>query len=165
VPYLVTGDRFFADEMAYWANFCLIGSFSSDDNRKGAQGLLIGNEVRGIGWGLRNLGDAAAYLPDASPMKAYLASKVVNNLAYFDQYATSFYSGRLETLFPRRRPEDGKPPYDKFMWISLWEQSYVAWAIDRVMQHGQVTPAHNFASAGAFSPASRRSMDFDIPVT
>ncbi|PYR38039.1 MAG: hypothetical protein DMF93_16805 [Acidobacteria bacterium] len=149
VPYLLTGDRFFADEVAFWANFCLIGSFSSDDNRKGAQGLLIGNEVRGIGWGLRNLGDAAAYLPDASPMKAYLASKVVNNLTYLDQYATSFYSGRLETLFPRRRPEDGKPPYDKFMWISLWEQSYVAWAIDRVMQHGQVTPAYNFASAGA----------------
>ena len=37
VPYLITGDRFFADEMAYWANFCLIGSFASDDNRKGAQ--------------------------------------------------------------------------------------------------------------------------------
>src|SRR5262249_50785724 len=23
VPYLVTGDRFFADEMAFWANYCL----------------------------------------------------------------------------------------------------------------------------------------------
>ena len=148
VPYLITGDRFFADEVAFWANFCLIGSFSSDDNRKGAQGLLFGNEVRGIGWGLRNLGDAAAYLPDASPMKAYLAAKVMNNLTYLDQYATSFYSGPLQTLFPKRRPEDGNPPYDKFMWISLWEQSYVAWAIDRVMQHGQVTQ-FDFATAGA----------------
>jgi hypothetical protein len=35
------------------------------------------------------------------------------------------------------------------MWISLWEQSYVAWAVDRVMQHGQATPAFNFANAGA----------------
>jgi hypothetical protein len=149
VPYLVTGDRFFADEMAYWANFCLIGSFASDDNRKGARGLLIGNEVRGIGWALRNMGDAAAYLPDASPMKAYLAAKVWSNLTDLDQYAATFQSGPLQTLFPRRRPEDEMPQYQPYMWISLWEQAYVAWAVDRVMQHGQVTPAYNFANAGA----------------
>jgi hypothetical protein len=149
VPYLITGDRFFADEMAYWANFCLIGSFASDDNRKGARGLLIGNEVRGIGWALRNMGDAAAYLPDASPMKVYLAAKVWSNLTDLDQYAATFQSGPLQTLFPRRRPEDEMPQYQPYMWISLWEQSYVAWAVDRVMQHGQVTSAYNFANGGA----------------
>jgi len=148
VPYLVTGDRFFADEMAYWANFCLIGSFASDDNRKGAQGLLIGNEVRGIGWGLRNVGDAAAYLPDASPMKAYLASKVWNNLTSLDKYAATYQSGPVQTLFPNRRPEDGMPQYQPYMWISLWEQTYLAWAVDRVMQHGPVA-SFNFANAGA----------------
>jgi hypothetical protein len=135
--------------MAYWANFCLIGSYASDDNRKGARGLLVGNEVRGIGWGLRNMGDAAAYLPDASPMKAYLASKVWNNLTDLDKYAATFQSGPLQTLFPRRRPEDQMPQYQPYMWISLWEQSYLAWAIDRVMQHGRVTAAYNFAGAGA----------------
>lgn len=147
VPYLVTGDRFFADELAFWANFCLIGSFASDDNRKGPQGLLIGNEVRGIGWGLRNLADAAAYLPDLSPVKSYLASKVVNNLTALDQHAATLKSGPLQTLFPGRRPEDTMPPYQSFVWISLWEQSYLAWAIDHAMQHGRVA-AFNFASAG-----------------
>ena len=149
VPYLMTGDRFFADEVAFWANFCLIGSFASDYNRKGAQGLLIGNEVRGIGWGLRNLGDAAAYLPDASPMKAYLASKVWNNLVNLDTYGSTFQSGPLQTVFPGRRPEDEISGYRPYMWISLWEQSYVAWAIDRVRQHGPITASHNFANAGA----------------
>src|SRR3982751_4085324 len=104
VPYLVTGDRFFADEMAFWANFCLIGSFASDDARKGAEGLLIGNEVRGIGWGLRNLGDAAAYLPDTDPMKRYFAAKVIGNLTYLDRYASTFDSGPVRTVFPGRRP-------------------------------------------------------------
>jgi hypothetical protein len=149
VPYLVTGDRFFADEVAYWANFCLIGSFASDDNRKGAQGLLVGNEVRGIGWGLRNLGDAAAYLPDASPMKAYLAAKVWNNLTFLDTYAATYQSGPVQTLFPGRRPEDGMAQYQPYAWISLWEQSYLAWAVDRVMQHGPATAGVNFANAGA----------------
>lgn len=148
VPYLVTGDRFFADETAFWANFCLIGSYANDHNRRGKEGLLIGNEVRGIGWGLRNLGDAAAYLPDRDPMKRYLAAKVLNNLAYLENYGQTFQSGRLQTLFPSRRPEDENPRYQPYMWISLWEQTYLAWALDRVMQQGQVTPAHNFANAG-----------------
>jgi len=149
VPYLMTGDRFFADEMAFWANFCLIGSFASDYNRKGAQGLLVGNEVRGIGWALRNLGDAAAYLPDSSSDKTYFAGKVWNNLTDLDRYGATFQSGPLQTVFPNRRPEDTEGRYQPYMWISLWEQTYVAWAIDRVMQHGQVTPGYNFANAGS----------------
>jgi hypothetical protein len=148
VPYLITGDRFLADEMAFWANFCVIGSFASDDNRKGAQGLLIGNEVRGIGWGLRNMGDAAAYLPDDHPFKSVLAAKVWNNLANLDQYGATFGSGPVQTLFPGRRPEDGEGAYGAFMWVSLWEQTYLAWAIDHVMQHGPVGTV-NFSSAGA----------------
>ena len=148
VPYLLTGDRFFADELAFWANFCLIGSFASNDNRNGAQGLLIGNEVRGIGWGLRNLADAAAYLPDDSPMKHYLASKVWNNLTNLDQYAATFDSGPVQSIFPGRRPEDSASRYQPYMWLSLWEQSYVAWAIDHTMAHGPVG-GYNFGTAGA----------------
>jgi hypothetical protein len=148
VPYLATGDRYFADELAYWANFCLLGSFASDDNRKGSQGLLIGNEVRGIGWGLRNLGDAAAYLPDDDPLKGYLAAKTFANLAYLDTYAATFDSGPVRTLFPGRRPEDTVAQYQPYMWISLWEQSYVAWAIDHVMAHGTAGSV-NLASTGS----------------
>ena len=148
VPYLITGDRFFADELAFWANFCLLGSFASDDNRKGAQGLLIGNEVRGIGWALRTLGDAAAYLPDGDPLKPYFAAKTLANLAQLDSYAASFDSGPVQTIFPGRRPEDATPAYQPYMWISLWEQSYVAWAIDHVMAHGPAGSV-NLASRGA----------------
>jgi len=134
IPYLITGEHYFADEIAFWANFCLIGSFASDDNRKGPQGLLIGNEVRGIGWALRNMADAAAYLPDGYAIKTTLAEKVLNNLKYLDQYASSFDSGPVRTLFPGRRPEDSTPPYQGYVWISIWEQSYVAWAIDHAIQ-------------------------------
>ena len=41
----------------------------------------------GYGWALRNLADAAAYYPDASPVKAYLSQKVINNLQWLDTYA------------------------------------------------------------------------------
>ena len=40
VPYLISGDRYYADEMKFWANYVLIGTWQSlsYDTRRGAQG-------------------------------------------------------------------------------------------------------------------------------
>ena len=75
VPYLLTGDRYYAEEMAFWANYGMLRTAATDGVR-GAEGILASNEVRGIAWALRNLADAAAYYPDASPVSAYLTAKV-----------------------------------------------------------------------------------------
>ncbi len=135
VPYLVTGDRFFLDEMKYWANFCLLWTFqdSHSNQRGGSEGLLAPNEVRGIAWALRNLADAAAYVPDNDEMQAYFRQKVVNNLAWLDKHAAS-QATPLGTMFPLRRPEDEQ--WSPYTWIALWEHIYAAWAVDRAQQHG-----------------------------
>ncbi|MFA5911157.1 MAG: hypothetical protein WC815_20470 [Vicinamibacterales bacterium] len=135
VPYLITGDRYFLDEMKYWANFTLLWTFqdSYSKQRGGSAGLLASNEVRGIGWALRNLADAAAYVPDNDEMRAYFRQKVTNNLTWLDEYAGSV-STPLGTLFPGRRPEDEQ--WAPYSWIALWEQAYVAWAVDHAQQHG-----------------------------
>jgi len=88
-------------------------------------------------------------------MKAYLASKVWANLTLLDQYAATYQSGPVQTLFPDRRPEDGVPQYQPFMWISLWEQAYLAWAVDRVMDHGPVTTYNLRMAARRFAIGSR----------
>src|SRR5207244_88448 len=86
VPYLLTGDRYYAEEMAFWANYGMVRTYPGDGVR-GSQGILENGEVRAFGWALRNLADAAAYYPDASPMKAYLSAKVINNLQWLDAHA------------------------------------------------------------------------------
>src|SRR5262249_21514078 len=100
---------------------------------RGATGIVENNEVRGFGWALRNIADAAAYYPDASPVKAYLAQKVSNNLQYLDNYAASVTSplNPFQILFINLRPDGGQ-------YIGLWEQAYLAPAIDRANQHGFV---------------------------
>jgi hypothetical protein len=135
VPYLLTGDRFFLDEMKYWANFCLIGSQPDDYARNGAAGLLVSNEVRGIGWALRNVADAAAYTPDRDPDRAYFERKLRNNLEWLENYARK-YDAPLGTLFTghRRWAEDTDRP--QYVWIALWEHIYVAWAVDHALQQG-----------------------------
>lgn len=130
IPYLTTGDRYYADEMAYWANEHLLITPLRD-----SQGLLSAyNEIRGMGWTLRNLADAAAYLPTADPVRIYLAQKLQNNLNWFDNYAAN-HNNPLGTVFEDYRPENthqaGSP-----MYIALWEQSYLAWALDHATLQG-----------------------------
>ena len=130
VPYLMTGDRYYAEEMAFWANYAMLRTYPGDGVR-GAAGIVENNEVRGWGWALRNIVDAAAYYPDASPVKAYLVQKVASNLQYLDTFATAAVSpsNPFNVLFINRRPDGGQ-------YISLWEQTYLAHAIDRANQHG-----------------------------
>jgi hypothetical protein len=131
VPYLMTGDRYYAEEMAFWANYSMMRTYPMDGVRGGA-GVLAYNEVRGYGWALRNLADAAAYYPDQSPIKAYLSQAVMANLQWLDNYARekNVPSNPFHVLWTGKRPEAN--------FISLWEQSYLAFAIDRANRHGFV---------------------------
>jgi hypothetical protein len=126
VPYLITGDRYYAEEMAFWANYAMLRTYKRD-----ARGLLLSNEVRGIGWALRNLADAAAYYPEASPVRAYLGRKLLNNLQALDDYANAQdpAANPFRILWIGTRPDGPQ-------FISMWEQNYLAYAIDRASKHG-----------------------------
>ncbi|HVD91198.1 MAG TPA: hypothetical protein VNC21_02905, partial [Vicinamibacterales bacterium] len=136
VPYMLTGDRYYADEMAFWAFYCMARTYPGDGTRS-STGIVANNETRGFGWALRNMADAAAYYPDATPaasaVRAYLIQKVQNNLNWIDTYATGRFtpSNPFKILFSGSRPEGPE-------FISLWEQTYLAIAIDRANQHGFV---------------------------
>lgn len=145
-PYLVTAQRFFADEMTFWANACLLQTFQDRTYnmrgggpgrytpRAGARGLVVeGNQVRGAAWALRNLADAAAWLPERSPDRTYFAEAVTANLQWLDDHAAA-RRHPLGVLFDGVRPENrDRPPY---AWIALWEQAYLAWAIHRAQALG-----------------------------
>lgn len=133
VPYLMTGDRYYADEMAFWANYVLLSTWPAAghwNGRQGAAGILAGNQIRGFGWGLRNMTDAAAYLPDADPMKGYLQEKVQNNLAWLDNFAAG--AGPIGAAFM----DFDTSISPNHAVISLWAHNYLAWAVDHANQQG-----------------------------
>ena len=70
VPYLLTGDRYYADEMAFWADLRDDAAPTTATACAARSGILADNEARGFGWALRNIADAAAYHPEASPVRA-----------------------------------------------------------------------------------------------
>ncbi len=79
IPYLVTGDFFYLEEMYFWAGWDLAsGNWSY---RGGSTGLII-EQTRGVAWVARNVADAANMAPDVDTFeKSYFAQKINNNLA------------------------------------------------------------------------------------
>lgn len=131
VPYLVTGSRYYLDEMKYWVNFTLLATWD-DGSRKGGKGILLSNQPRGIGWALRNLTDVAAYIPDADPMRTYFHTRLQNNLDVLDAMGKTEPGGPFEFLFVR--PGYPQTPFDRV--TSLWMNSYIGWALDHAALQG-----------------------------
>jgi hypothetical protein len=117
VPYLVTGDRFYLDELLYWANWDMGGVDPA--YREGSKGLIHWNQIRGQAWSLRTLGEAAMALPDNHPMKAYFDQKLQNNLQwYVDNYPRNRDRQKTSPLGWLERPDvpgSTAPWQDDFM--------------------------------------------------
>jgi len=128
LPYLLSGDLFYLEEVAYWADWVLA---SVDPGyRDGAKGVIAANEVRGQAWSLRTLAEAATVLPDAHPMKAYFNERLHTNIAW---YAKHF----ADNPDPDQSPVLGiiPKPDDPGM-MSPWQQDYLFMAIGHLAELG-----------------------------
>jgi hypothetical protein len=82
VPYLVTGDYYYLEEMQFWAMY---NAFSSHPGyRQNSKGLFASDQVRGQAWSLRTLAQAAYITPDADPLKSDLTSFLSSNLDWYN---------------------------------------------------------------------------------
>ncbi|GEM_PF-666365 len=81
VPYMVTGDYYYMEELAFGASHNEI--WSNEGYRGFSQGLIDRShgQVRGKAWVLREMADAAYLLPDRHPLKAEFNADVNNALA------------------------------------------------------------------------------------
>lgn len=83
VPYLLTGDKFYQDEMMFWANWNIL--IMPSGYRGNEKTLVNRHQVRGQAWALRSLFEAHATLADRHPMKATFRTMLDNNLAFYRQ--------------------------------------------------------------------------------
>jgi hypothetical protein len=84
LPYLITGDWYFLEELYFHASSLLgfpapgFGNYSRG-NSWGYFPFAI--QTRGQAWGLRDVAHAAFIAPDGTPEKAYFTEKLNNNIA------------------------------------------------------------------------------------
>lgn len=94
LPYLVTGDYYYLEELQFWAMWNV---FSSNPGYRGNEkGLLISEQMRGQAWGLRTLADAAYATPDADPLKSHFLAVMSDNLDWYNStYTNSTTANKL----------------------------------------------------------------------
>lgn len=82
LPYLVTGDYYYLEELQFWAMW---NTFSDNPGyRDNIKGLLKPDQVRGQGWSMRTLSQAAYITPDTDPLKSHFHTLLNNNLDWYN---------------------------------------------------------------------------------
>jgi len=89
IPYLVTGERWFLDELYYWSSFNM--NYQNPDYRGEEDGIIPDSaQVRGVAWAYRTMTQTAAIAPNADIEKAYFEDKIANNIARFITESTKY---------------------------------------------------------------------------
>ncbi|KPA15414.1 conserved hypothetical protein, secreted [Candidatus Magnetomorum sp. HK-1] len=84
VPYLLTGDYYFLEELQFNGNYGLI--VQNPGYREENKGLIIGIwGLTGQSWALRTLEYCAFITPDNHPLKDYFSDIIKNNIDYFNK--------------------------------------------------------------------------------
>lgn len=82
LPYLLSGDYYYLEELQFWAQY---NAFWSNPNyREHRKGLLKPGQVRGQAWSLRSLAEAAYITPDGHPLKPHFTEIVNSNLDWYN---------------------------------------------------------------------------------
>jgi len=97
LPYLVTGDYYYLEELQFWAMWNV---FSSNPGyRDNVLGLVRSDQARGQAWAMRTLAEAAYVTPDADALKADLVGIMNNNLDWFNAtYTNNATANKLGVL-------------------------------------------------------------------
>jgi hypothetical protein len=82
LPYLVSGDYYYLEELQFWAMW---DAFESNPAYRGnGQGLLQSEQTRGQAWSLRTLAEAAYITPDKDTLKTAFNNIVNSNLDWYN---------------------------------------------------------------------------------
>lgn len=129
LPYLVTGDHFYLEELQFWANYNMITS--NPAYREYAKGLLNWDQIRGQGWSLRTLGEAAFISPDNDPMKNYFKQKLENNILYYTSELVTKNANALGL-----NPTGYAFVYENGRGIAPWQDDFFTSAVGHLVEMG-----------------------------
>jgi hypothetical protein len=136
LPYLVTGDRFYLEELQFWTEWNLSGT--SPVYRNFDQGLVKFDQVRGQAWSLRTLAQAAYITPDSDTSKPAFLKQLKANLHWYETYfSANRNANKLGTVYDPAT----STPWDGSRGISPFEDDFFTWVVDYIGQLGDADTA------------------------
>ncbi len=133
IPYLLTGRRYYLDQLNAQASFAETDFWPAAQARNGGEGIVVGsgNQVRGAAWDLREIAEAAYINPDHSTMRRYFARMVANNL--------DFLRRKIPIWQAREGEAYGYVPgaYGNGASMAPWQQDFFATTMSRLARFGE----------------------------
>ncbi len=129
LPYLVTGDYYYLEELQFWAASNPLGT---DPNNSGnGRGLVRWLQVRGQAWSLRTLGQVAYITPDADPMKDYFVQQLGNNLDFYKQTYVDGQPNKLGAY-----DGSGEGAFNDADNFGAWQDDFLTWSFGYLSELG-----------------------------
>lgn len=131
LPYLVTGDRFYMEELEFWAEWNLT---ETDPTYRGFEkGLVKFDQVRAQAWSLRTLAQATFILPDNDPLKGVIKRQLAANVVWYENtYVKNPSASPLHFIpYPGKAYDDGRS-------MAPWQDDFFTWSVGYVQQLGDV---------------------------
>jgi len=144
VPYLVTGERYYLEELQFWSQW---NAWDTAPEYHGyGQGLIGWDQIRGIAWSLRTLAQAAYITPDADPLKGPLLRELHANAEWFDRtYTDNPNANAFHTAL--------RPSADTLA-VAPWMDDFLTWAVQYTASLG-FDDWRAFARWKAYFPVQR----------
>jgi hypothetical protein len=129
LPYLVTGDYYYLEELQFYAMW---NSFASNPGyRQNVKGLLSSDQVRAQGWSLRTLSEAAYITPDSNALKGELVAQVGYNLDWYNAtYTNNSTANVLGVLI------NGAMAYSNGTGVAPWQDDFFTSAVGHTAELG-----------------------------
>ncbi len=118
LPYLLTGSRFYHDELEYQASYDILWM---KPEFRGSKGVLLGAQVRGFAWMMRTLANAAYILPSEDLLQQYYRRCLDANLdAILHKYVDGHdadWAGEMKGFLPGAYSPEGS--------VAAWQNDYL----------------------------------------
>ncbi|MFZ6645813.1 hypothetical protein ACO0LO_08860 [Undibacterium sp. TJN25] len=131
LPYLVTGDYYYLEELQFEAMYALFQS--NPGYRNNISGLLYPNQVRAQAWMLRDVANAAYITPDSDTLKKQFATFLGNNL---DWYNNSFSSNTSSANTFGAFTDSNARVYDGNTGIAPWQDDFFTSVVGHIVELG-----------------------------
>lgn len=140
LPYLVTGDYYYLEELQFWATYNVF--MSNPGWRKNVQGLVADDQVRGQAWSMRTLGEAAYITPDSHPLKLHFLQILKSNLGYYNAtFSGNVKANKLGVLDMKSahvyaEDTDDNGEADKKTAVAPWQDDFFTQSIGHLVDLG-----------------------------
>lgn len=143
VPYLVTGDYYYLEELQFWGMANLF--FGHPGYRENIKGLVHPEQVRGQAWNLRTLAEVAYITPDTDPLKAQFEAFLSNNLDWYNAtYANNPTANALGVIL------DNAFYYNDQTGIAPWQDDFFTSVLGHAAELGYTKAAPMLAWKAQF---------------